>query len=306
MKKCTKNRSIAYKNCNQGSSGGMLSRLLSLLIIAVLLFANTSFAIAAEVLNVAPAQTSEEVPVTVGDDISSEDAPAAAEDDISPDDVPADEESGRDVTIHFGAEEGQSIRIHVNPENGGEERDSPAEQDLETDAETGLKTVEAGDLVTITPADGSLLPEEAEASAEILKGRAENTAVKKVEEVAAAEPATEAVDPAGSSAQDRKNEEQAGAKSTSEAGYEQVQVEKTEYRVFEISLDHVDEAQYQEGFKVEVSLPEDVRGRDFKLYHIHEGQEPVEIPVETVAAVDRGTGLEVVSGFEFQTDGFSL
>jgi len=305
MKKCTKNRSIAYKNCNQGSSGGMLSRLLSLLIIAVLLFANTSFAIAAEVLNVAPAQTSEEVPVTVGDDISSEDAPAAAEDDISPDDVPADEESGRDVTIHFGAEEGQSIRIHVNPENGGEERDSPAEQDLETDAETGLKTVEAGDLVTITPADGSLLPEEAEASAEILKGRAENTAVKKVEEVAAAEPATEAVDPAGSSAQDRKNEEQAGAKSTSEAGYEQVQVEKTEYRVFEISLDHVDEAQYQEGFKVEVSLPEDVRGRDFKLYHIHEGQEPVEIPVETVAAVDRGTGLEVVSGFEFQTDGFS-
>lgn len=73
----------------------------------------------------------------------------------------------------------------------------------------------------------------------------------------------------------------------------------------EISLENVDEAQYEEGFKVEVSLPKDVRGRDFRLFHIHEGQEPVEIPVETVAAVDHEIGLEVVSGFEFQTDGFS-
>ena len=45
--------------------------------------------------------------------------------------------------------------------------------------------------------------------------------------------------------------------------------------------------------------------RYFKLYHIHDGEEPVEIPVETVGSVDRETGLEVVSGFEFVTDGFS-
>ena len=48
-----------------------------------------------------------------------------------------------------------------------------------------------------------------------------------------------------------------------------------------------------------------MKGRDFRLYHIHEGEEPVEIPIETVGTVDSETGLEVVSGFEFNTDGFS-
>ena len=230
--------------------------------------------------------------------------------------VLADEGSGEDVTIHFGKEEDQSIRVHVNPGSGEEESDPLEGSDSEMTDETGLKAVEAGDLVTISPADGSLLPEEAEANAEILSGRAENKAVKKVEEAAGVEPADYADHRAGSSAQDRKEEEAAGAKSggngnpaaaktASEEGSAEASVEKTEYRVFEISLENVDEAQYQEGFKVEVSLPEDVRGRDFRLFHIHKGQEPVEIPVETVAAVDPETGLEVVSGFEFQTDGFS-
>ena len=220
----------------------------------------------------------------------------------------AGEGSEEDITIHFGANEDTSISIHVNPENGEEVPDSLAGLGAETEAETentGLKAVEAGGFVTISPADETLLPEEAEASAEILSGRAENTAVKKVEEAVAVEPATEKADAVESSAQDREKEEAPKENTNSETESGQAPIEKTEYQVFEISLENVEEEQYQEGFKVEVSLPEDVRGRDFRLFHIHEGQEPVEIPIETVGTVDDKTGLEKVSGFEFQTDGFS-
>ena len=90
----------------------------------------------------------------------------------------------------------------------------------------------------------------------------------------------------GNSAQDGEKEAPAGVKSAPEEDATLEADGKTEYRVFEISLENVDEEQYQEGFKVEVSLPEDVRGRNFRLFHIHEGQEPVEIPIETVGTVD--------------------
>ena len=204
----------------------------------------------------------------------------------------AGEGSGEDITIFFADGEDKSISIHVNPRTQRRGTDSAWQEAAgdETEAETentGLKAVEAGGFVTISSVDETLLPEEAEASAEILSGRAENTAVEKVEETAGVVPASGTADPAGSSAQDRKNEEPAGAKkrfgSRATAGTDG----KTEYQVFDISLDNVDEEQYQEGFKVEVSLPEDVKGRDFRLFHIHEGEEPVEIPVETVGAVDR-------------------
>ena len=218
--------------------------------------------------------------------------------------------TGEDITIHFGDEEDKSISVHVNPESNAETLaglgTEAAGDETESETEnTGLKEVKAGGFVTISSVDETLLPEEAEASAEILNGKAENTAVEKVEEVAGAEPLSGAADPAGSGAQDKKREESVGAKGASEADFAAEAVEKTEYQVFDISLDNVDEKQYQDGFKVEVSLPEDVRGRDFKLYHIHEGEEPVEIPVETVSTVDPETGLEVVLGFEFTTDGFS-
>ena len=232
----------------------------------------------------------------------------------------AGEGSEEDITIHFGANEDTSISIHVNPENGEEdaaalaglgsemegETDQLEELDSETETgteNTGLKEVEAGDLVTISPADGSLLPEEAEANAEILTGRAENTAVKKVEEVAAVEPITEMTGSTGNSTQDVTSEGSAAGESASETDTSVQAIGKTEYQAFEISLENVDEEQYQEGFHVAVSLPEDIKGRDFRLFHIHEGQEPVEIPIETVGKVDRKTGQEVVSGFEFQTDG---
>ena len=214
--------------------------------------------------------------------------------------------SGEDITIHFGEDENKSINVHVNPESDAGLEALGDETESETEAKnTGLEKVDAGGFVTISPADESLLPEEAEASAEILTGKAENTAVEKVEEAVSTETTSETGAPVGNSAQDGEKEAPAGVKSAPEEGATLEADGKTEYRVFEISLENVDEEQYQEGFKVEVFLPEDVRGRNFRLFHIHEGQEPVEIPIETVGTVDHKTGLEVVSGFEFQTDGFS-
>ncbi len=214
--------------------------------------------------------------------------------------------TGKDITIHFGDDEDKSINVHVNPESDTGLEALGDEAESKTEAKnTGLEKVEAGGFVTISPADESLLPEKAEASAEILTGKAENTAVEKVEEAVSTETTSETGAPVGNSAQDGEKEAPAGVKIAPEEDATLEADGKTEYRVFDISLENVDEEQYQEGFKVEVSLPEDVRGRNFRLFHIHEGQEPVEIPIETVGTVDHKTGLEVVSGFEFQTDGFS-
>ena len=193
--------------------------------------------------------------------------------------------SGQDVTVHFSDNENHDINIHVNSETGAEESaslaglNSETKDETETESSTGIKSLEAGAIATITPADGSDLPQEAEASGEVVTGKEEKTAVRKVEEAGGVEQSTEA-------------EAEAAA------------VEKTEYQVFDIALDNVDTEQYQDGFKVEVTLPEEVEGKDFKLYHIPEGEEPVEVDMNTVGSVDNETGLEVVSGFDFVTDGF--
>ena len=216
--------------------------------------------------------------------------------------------SGEDVTVHFGNGEDQDISIHVN---------KPAE---ETDGgiDTGVQAVDAGELVTISTVDGSDLPQEAEASGEVLTGKKEEAAVEKVEAVADAESeGAGASSDANSTA--KENVSLAGAESstektaTSSSGAGSVQeteaptVEQTEYQVFDISLDNVNEKQYKEGFKVEVNLPEEVTGKDFRLYHIHEGQEPVDITesLNLVSTIDEETGMEVVSGFEFVTKKFS-
>ena len=75
------------------------------------------------------------------------------------------------------------------------------------------------------------------------------------------------------------------------------------YQVFDISLENVPADQY-DGFQVEVKLPENVIGRDFHLYHIHDG-ETTEINLNTVSRPADDTGLEVVSGFTFETNDFS-
>ena len=78
---------------------------------------------------------------------------------------------------------------------------------------------------------------------------------------------------------------------------------ETAYQVFDISLENVDAEKYN-GFAVEVKLPENVVGRDFRLYHIHDG-ETKEIKLNTVSRPADDTGLEVVSGFTFETENFS-
>ena len=75
------------------------------------------------------------------------------------------------------------------------------------------------------------------------------------------------------------------------------------YQVFDISLENVSADQY-DGFQVEVKLPENVVGRDFRLFHIHDG-ETTEINLNTVSRPADDTGLEVVSGFTFETQNFS-
>ena len=47
----------------------------------------------------------------------------------------------------------------------------------------------------------------------------------------------------------------------------------TEYRVFDISIAMTEEEEsfYAGGFDVSVTLPEYVTGRDFHLYHLHDG-----------------------------------
>ena len=78
---------------------------------------------------------------------------------------------------------------------------------------------------------------------------------------------------------------------------------ETAYQVFDISLENVDAEKYN-GFAVEVKLPENVVGRDFRLYHIHDG-ETKEIKLNTLSRPADDTGLEVVSGFTFETEDFS-
>ena len=69
---------------------------------------------------------------------------------------------------------------------------------------------------------------------------------------------------------------------------------QTHYTVFEIGLDNVDLEKYENGFDVSVPLPEDIHGKDFKLYHVHDG----EISEVQDLSVDDG----IVS---FTTDSFS-
>ena len=204
--------------------------------------------------------------------------------------------SGQDVTVHFGDDENQDISIHINAETDEDAALAGLGSELtdETESEsTGLKEVEAGDLVTISPVDGSDLPEEAEAGAAIVEGEEAIAAVEtKVEEEGSAEAETDSSADSGNSA------------ASQAAG--NVGIANTQYQVFDISLDHVDTEQYEDGFKVAVNLPDNIKGaRDFHLYHLHEGEEPREIDLTTVESVDKKTGLEVVSGFEFVTEGFS-
>ena len=76
---------------------------------------------------------------------------------------------------------------------------------------------------------------------------------------------------------------------------------ETRYQVFSISLDNVDQSEYD--FHVALTLPEPVAGSAYRLYHIHEGK------VSEIGSFDRLTrtvaGREVLAGIEFDVDNFS-
>ncbi len=78
----------------------------------------------------------------------------------------------------------------------------------------------------------------------------------------------------------------------------------TQYEVFDISLKNVDADDYEKGFSVNVATPEEITGKDFRLFHLHDGKVE-EIDVATDSGKADKTGNETVSSFSFQTDGFS-
>lgn len=216
--------------------------------------------------------------------------------------------SGQDVTVHFGDSEDQEISIHVNPETNEDVLAGYGTEALGTETEadadntTGIKEVEAGEFVTISPVDGSDLPEEAEADAAIVEGEEAIAAVEtKVEEEGTTDAESGSSEDSGKSDNAQPAEKSANAQSAGN-----VEIANAQYQVFDISLDNVDTEEYEDGFKVSVNLPDDIKGaHDFHLYHLHEGEEPQEIDLTTVGSVEKKTGLEVVSGFEFVTEGFS-
>ena len=78
---------------------------------------------------------------------------------------------------------------------------------------------------------------------------------------------------------------------------------ETRYEVFEIGLDNMEEAAFEGGFRVSVTLPTALTGRDFALYHLGgAGVETLEAEYESVLNED---GTETVTGFRFVTDSFS-
>lgn len=76
-----------------------------------------------------------------------------------------------------------------------------------------------------------------------------------------------------------------------------IDADKTEFKVFDIALENVDESEYKDGFKVDVTLPEGIQGKDFRLFHIHDGKVD-ELDVQT-------NGSKTVDGFTFETENFS-
>lgn len=109
MKRYAENRLTAYKTSNCGMPGRLIAWLLPVLIIAILIFVDTSIIFAEVASEEAPAQTSA---------AASEGVSLSAAGDAFSDDALAGEGSGQDVTIRFGKGKNRSISIHVNRETG--------------------------------------------------------------------------------------------------------------------------------------------------------------------------------------------
>ena len=78
---------------------------------------------------------------------------------------------------------------------------------------------------------------------------------------------------------------------------------QTVYQVFDIGLENVDAEAYADGFEVTLALPENVMGRDFRIFHVHDDQvEELELNTVGEAITDE---TELVSSVRFVTPSFS-
>lgn len=139
-----------------------------------------------------------------------------------------------------------------------EAEEEAAQAEEKTEEAAANSEIDLGTAVVST-VDGSDLPEDVDGHADVVTGKKAIAAVeKKVDDIDA---------------------------------------DKTEYKVFDIALENVDESEYKDGFKVDVTLPEEIKGKDFRLFHIHDGKVE-ELDVQT-------NGSKTVDGFTFETENFS-
>ncbi|MBQ9075618.1 MAG: hypothetical protein IJY32_06625, partial [Mogibacterium sp.] len=139
-----------------------------------------------------------------------------------------------------------------------EAEEEAAQAEEKTEETAANSEIDLGTAVVST-VDGSDLPEDVDGHADVVAGKKAIAAVeKKVDDIDA---------------------------------------DKTEYKVFDIALENVDESEYKDGFKVDVTLPEGIQGKDFRLFHIHDGKVE-ELDVQT-------NGSKTVDGFTFETENFS-
>jgi len=155
----------------------------------------------------------------------------------------------------------------------------------------GETSVEAEN-VAISTVNDLYLPEEAAAYAEVLPEEQSESAIAAIR--------NEEPDPTAGTVPDT-----AETPVETDAAPEEHAAAETAYQVFEIRLDNVDATEY-EGFRVQVTLPENIIGKDFRLYHLHEGETTditATLEMTTVATTDNGE-MEI-SDFSFRTDDFS-
>ena len=167
----------------------------------------------------------------------------------------------------------------------------------------------------ISTVNDLFLPESASAYATILTEEESTSAIAAVqatedmaapeaqsaEELSSASPDKAPAELVSDVAEARKSEEAPLFAAALEA--ESVAAGDTVYQVFDIGLNDVDPADYSDGFQVTLQLPEALTGRDFHLYHLHDGLVE-EIKLNTVAETLED-GTELVSAVSFVTPSFS-
>ncbi len=83
--------------------------------------------------------------------------------------------------------------------------------------------------------------------------------------------------------------------------------EKTAYQVFDIGLENVDVNEYNDGFKVEIRVDEEMNleGKDFRIYQIQNGNAVDLTDSLELTTAQSENGLQNLSSFSFTTDDFA-